>query len=203
VAAGDLIRSDHWNTVQRQTRNGLRTHRHTHVATIPRNDTATTDEADQITTEEIADGAVTGAKLASGAITADSLPDGAVTTTKLADTAVTAVKLASNSVGTAQIQNNAVTSTKLSFQTVATNSLTLGPGGTVENPVQLAAPSTKTTVYFPTIALVGTSGSGISDVEADIVYRQAVGGTDIDVFIRLVNHGAATASVIWQVLTFA
>jgi hypothetical protein len=203
VAAGDLIRADHWNNVQRQTRNGLRAHRHSHVAGTPRNDAATTDEADQISTAEIADGAVTAAKLASGAITAESLPDGAVTTAKLADTAVTAVKLASNSVGTAQIQSSAVTAAKLSFQTVNSGSLSLLPGATAEAPVQLSAPSTKTTVYFPTLAIVSSSGSGISNVDADIVYRQTVGSSNIDVFIRLRNQGAATASVMWQVLTFA
>jgi hypothetical protein len=203
VAAGDPIRADHWNNVQRQTRNGLRTHRHTHVVAAPRNDAATTDEADQITTAEIADGAVTAAKLASGAVTGSSLPDGSVTTAKIADSAVTAVKLAGNSVGTAQLQNNSVTSVKLSFQTIATNSLTLGPNAVVETPVQLSAPSTKTTVYFPTLAIIGSSGTGISNVEANIVYRQAVGSTNIDVHIRLTNRGAATASIIWQVLTFA
>ncbi|HSF30699.1 MAG TPA: hypothetical protein VLK82_09555 [Candidatus Tectomicrobia bacterium] len=203
VAAGDLIRADHWNNVQRQTRNGLRTHRHTHVVTAPRNDAATSDEADQISTAEIADGAVTAAKLASGAVTGDSLPDGAVTTAKIANNAVTGVKLAGNSVGTTQLQNNAVTSAKLSFQTIATNSLTLGPNGVVETPVQLSAPSTKTTVYFPTLAIVGSSGTGISNVEASIVYRQAVGSSNIDVHLRLTNRGAATASIIWQVLTFA
>ena len=203
VAAGDLIRADHWNNVQRQTRNGLRTHRHTHVVTAPRNDAATADEADQITTPEIADGAVTAAKLASGAISGDSLPDGAVTTAKLADSAVTGVKLASNSVGTAQIQNSAVTTAKLSFQTVNSGSRDLPPGATAEDPVQFSAPSTKTTVYFPTLAIVASSGSGISNVDADIVYRQAVGSSNIDVYIRLRNQGAATASIVWQVLTFA
>lgn len=203
VAVGDLIRAEDWNNLQRQARQSLRTHQHTRVASTPINDAATTDEAQQISTNEIADGAITAAKLAPGAITTGSLPDGAVTTAKLANGAVTGAQLASNSVGTTHIQNNAITSAKLSFQTVNAGSAEIGPGAFVESAVQLAAPSTKTTVYFPTLAIAASAGAGISDVDADIVYRQAVGANTIDVYIRLTNHGTATASVFWQVLTFS
>jgi hypothetical protein len=202
VAPGDLIRAEHWNGIQRQVRNGLRTHRHTRVAGTVINDAVTTDEAPQVSTAEIADAAVTAAKLAPGAITTTALPDGAVTTAKLADGAVTNAKLATGSITAALIQNGAITAAKLSFQTVNSGGATLGPSSTVEQVVQTAAPSTKTTIYFPTLAIVGSTGSGISNVEASIVYRQAVGADTIDVFIRLVNRGAATASILWQVLTF-
>jgi hypothetical protein len=50
-----------------------------------------------VTTEKLADGAVTGEKLSSGAITADVIPNGAVTEPKLADDAVTNAKVADNS----------------------------------------------------------------------------------------------------------
>jgi hypothetical protein len=202
AAPGDLIRAEHWNGIQRQVRNGLRTHRHTRAAGAVVNDAAATDEAPQISTAEIADGAITAAKLGAGAITTTALPDGAVTTAKLADAAVTSAKMANSSITTALVQNGAVTAAKLSFQTVKSGSATLAAGGTVEQVVQTAAPSTKTTIYFPTLAIVGSTGSGISNVESSIVYRQAVGADTIDVFIRLVNRGAATASIIWQVLTF-
>ena len=63
---GQVVRSDDWNAVQRELRNGIRAHRHTRVAGAPRNDAATDDLALQITTDEIADGAVTPAKLGGG-----------------------------------------------------------------------------------------------------------------------------------------
>ena len=63
---GQVVRSDDWNAVQRELRNGIRTHRHTRVASARLNDGTTDDLALQITTDEIADGAVTQAKLGSG-----------------------------------------------------------------------------------------------------------------------------------------
>jgi hypothetical protein len=85
---------------------------------------------------------------------------------------------------------------------VNTSSLSLAPG-TSEILVQSAAPSTKTTIYFPVLAIVSSTGAGVSNITAQIVYRQAVSATTVDLYIRLVNNGAATASVIWQVLTFS
>jgi hypothetical protein len=193
VAAGDLIRAEHWNDVQRQTRNGLRTHRHTHVPTTPRNDAATTDEADQISTAEIADGAVTAAKLASGAITS----------VQFADDSITGAKIADNSIGTNHLQNFAVTFAKLSFETINSASVTIAPGTTVESPVQLGVTTTKSTfIYLPTLTITGSSDGGLSNVEANMSYHHAVGSSTIDVFIRITNRGNATASVFWQVLTF-
>ncbi len=202
VAPGDLVRAEQWNGVQRQVRNGLRTHRHVRVAGTPPNDTAVVDEAQQLDTSEIADGAVTAAKLAPGAISANAIPDGAITSPKLVDGAVTGVKIANNSVATVHIQDNAVTSHKLSFQTVNTGSTVLG-NGSVEMLVQAAAPSTKTTIYFPTLTIVASNGNDISDVAAAIIYRQAVGANTVDVYIRLTNSGFASASIGWQVLTFS
>jgi hypothetical protein len=199
---GDLIRADNWNAAQRQMRQSLRTHQHTRVPGTPLNDAATTDVAEQINTNEIADGAVTGAKLAAGAVSGNSIPDGAITTAKLADEAVTTAKLAAGAVGTAKLANSSVTTSKLSFATVASGSAQLPPNGQVEALVQSAAPSTKTTVYFPLVAIVSSSGTGISNIDASIVYRQQVGNTTNNVFIRLRNTGAATAGVLWQVMTF-
>jgi hypothetical protein len=193
AAPGDLIRADHWNNAQRQTRHSVRTHHHTHVGTAPRNDAAITDEADQISTEEIADGAVTAAKLASGAVSTDQFADGSITGAKIAD----------NSIGTSHLQNFAVTFAKISFETIASASTTIAPGGTVESPVQLGVTTTKSTfIYFPTLTITSSSGSGISNVEGNMSYHHAVGSGTIDVFIRMTNRGTATASVFWQVLTF-
>jgi len=86
---------------------------------------------------------------------------------------------------------------------MGSGSVVLAPNATKETEVQHDAPSTKSTIYFPTLAITDTTGNGQSDVEASIVYRQSVGSSDINVFIRLVNHGSATAEVIWQVLIFA
>lgn len=239
VAAGDLIRAEHWNELQRSARHSIRTHRHTGQSA----DSAVgEDNAPQIISEEIVDGAVssakladgavttaklgdgavTGAKLASGAVTTAALPDGAVTTPKLADGAVTEVKLANgaattakiadaaistaklqtNAVATANLQNAAVTFSKLGFTTVSSGSANIGPNTTVEQLVQANAPSTKTTIYFPTIAITGASGSGVANVEPAIAYRRSVGSDTIDVLIRLVNRGSATAGVVWIVTTF-
>jgi hypothetical protein len=65
---GQVVRSDDWNGVQRELRNGIRAHRHTRAADAPVNDAATEDLALQITTDEIADGAVTLAKLSPDAL---------------------------------------------------------------------------------------------------------------------------------------
>jgi hypothetical protein len=193
VAPGELIRAENWNSIQRQMRNTLRTHHHTRALGAPPNDASATDEASQIQTNEIADGAVTAAKLAAGSISGATLADGSVTATKLA----------ANAVGSVNLQTNAVTASKISFQQVGSGSITLAGGATSETLVQTGAPSTKTTIYFPTLALVNTTGAGVADVEANIVYRQAVGASTIDVYIRLDNRGPATVGVLWQVLIFA
>jgi hypothetical protein len=80
-----------------------------------------------VTTAKINDGAITGAKIASATITADkfatgaisggALDDGAVITQKLADSAVTAAKIASNAVTTVKINDAAVTPAKLASST--------------------------------------------------------------------------------------
>jgi hypothetical protein len=65
---GQVLRSDDWNSVQRELRQGIRGHRHTRLANAPPNDASAVDLGVQITTNEIADGAVTAAKLAPDAL---------------------------------------------------------------------------------------------------------------------------------------
>ena len=177
VAAGDLIRADQWNNVQRQTRSSLRTHRHTHEATKQRDDTATTDEADQINTAEIA------------------------------DRAVTAAKIARNSIDTPHLKDSAVTSAKLSFEVFrGTLTLTaiLTPTGIVTIPVKEEIPNTmKKSIYFPTLAITGSSGSEMSSVHADMIYRQEVGAETFSVYIRFTNLGQANAIIDWEVLALS
>jgi hypothetical protein len=183
ASPGDLIRSSDWNNVQRQVRNSIRAHQHTRVAGAPANDAATQDTALQINTDEIANGAVTGVKIATDTITVD--------------------KLAPNSVGSNELITASVRLSKIAFTTVASGSATLSPGEEEEQLVDDAAPSTKTTIYFPTAAIVGTTGSGYSEVKTEVIYRQNVGANTVNVFIRLKNTGSATADVFWMVTTFA
>jgi hypothetical protein len=60
---GQVVRSDDWNGIQREARQSIRNHRHTRRAGDPPNDPSPVDAALQITTPEIADGAVTSDKL--------------------------------------------------------------------------------------------------------------------------------------------
>ena len=183
ASPGDLIRSSDWNNVQRQTRHSVRTHQHTRVASAPVDDTVPQDNALQLTTAEIADGAVTGAKIGTDTITSNNI--------------------APNAVGTSEIANGAVKLGKLSFSTVKSGSATLIPGEEEEQSVQANAPSAKTTIYFPTVAITSSTGVGQSEVNAVIIYRQDAGANTINVFIRLKNTGTATANIIWFVTTFA
>jgi len=207
VAPGDLIRAENWNNMQQQVRDSLRRHQHTRAPNAPVNDAATIDEADQINTNEIADGAVTSAKLASNAISGANIPDAAITTQKLADAAVTTAKLADASVSTAKLGTSVVTSSRIAFSTVASGQAIVPPGSTSDGQVVAGGKgggqTAATVLYFPLMTITSTDGTGVADVQADIIYRQAPGSTAVSVFIRLKNVGSATAHVTWQVMTFA
>jgi hypothetical protein len=185
VAAGDLIRAEHWNEMQRLARNSIRTHRHTGQSADTADDE---DNAPQITSEEIADGAITTPKLG----------EGAATTTKIANSAISNAKL----------QAGSVDLSKLALTTVKNGSVeALAAGSTREELVEaLSIQSSSGALYFPTIDVTATS-SGFASVEPTIVYRQVFGATTTngfqDVFIRLVNQGTATARVGWTVKVLA
>ena len=74
--AGQIVRSDDWNEIQRLLRNAVRQHRHTRAGES--DDTAPTDEAGQLGTSEIADGAVASGKIANGAVTSGKIAAGAI-----------------------------------------------------------------------------------------------------------------------------
>jgi len=172
------------------------------VATISGAITSIQQLADgSVTNSKIADGAVTNTKIASNAIDADKITSNSVRNNHIQDGAISSGKLQINSVARANIQDGAINVSKLSLATVKSGSANLAPGQTVFQLVEQSAPSTKNTIYMPTVTPSGTSGSGPAIVEAQIVYQQVAGGA-IDVLIRLINKGTATTGVIWFVFTF-
>ena len=62
---------------------------------------------------EIANGAVTAAKLADGAVTTAKVADNTVTTAKVVDSAITTAKVADNAITTAKVADGSVTAAKL------------------------------------------------------------------------------------------
>jgi hypothetical protein len=190
---GDLITAKAWESMQQLTRSSLRLHQHDRPAGTPPTDSDTVDHAEQIGTAEIADGAITTAKLAPGAVTSAVIPDGAIGTAEIADLAVTTGKIANASVGSA----------KLAFGSVGSGSVTVPAGTTMDVQVALGLSTTKTGIYFPSLTLLLSSGAGLAQVTALIMYRQAVGQSTVDLYLRLSNNGGAQTFVIWQVHTFA
>lgn len=210
VASGDLIRADDWNRMQRDIRNAVRVHQHTRAAGAPVDDTVDTDNAVQLSTAEIADGAVTAAKLAAAAVTPTTIAVGAVATAGLADGSVTAPKLAVASVGTAnlvaaavgtaQLADASVRFSKIGFTTVQSGSVSLNPGVVQTFLVQSNVP--KQAVFFPTMS-VTDPGAGVGAITAIMQYQHTAGAAGQDVFIRLQNVGGVPAGAFWQVVTFA
>ena len=225
LAPGGLIRSEDWNNIQRQVRNSVRSHRHTRAANAPPNDADSADQALQITTSEIADGAVTAsklgladgsiaaAKLADNSVTGAKLADGAVGNAKLADGSINAQKLQANSVARANIQDNAVNRSKLLLQEIASGNNQAVPTGTTGVLLTVLAnmpnAQVRDTPFFPTLtitSLTGTPPSGANaEIEAFIVYRKTPTSTGdtTDVHLRLRNNGNMAATVNWRVLRFA
>lgn len=68
-------------------------------------------------------------KIAVGAVKTDRISDGAVIETKLANGAVTSVKLADNSIAVNKIADNAITSNKINFPFIASKSVTNAGNG--------------------------------------------------------------------------
>ena len=173
------------------------------VATISSAITSVQQLADgSVTTSKIANAAVTNTKIASNAIDADKITPNSVRNNHIQDGAISSGKLQNNSVARANIQDGAINVSKLSLATVKSGSVSnLVPGQTVFQLVEQGAPSTKNTIYMPTVTPTSTSGSGPAIVEVQIVYQQ-VAGAAIDVLIRLINKGTATTNVVWFVFTF-
>ena len=190
VGPGDLIRAEDWNGVQQQMRESLRTHHHSRPIGTPPDDSGMSDDAEQIDSSGIADGAITASKLAPGSVSAGSIATGAITETLIADGAVTAGK----------IGNSAVTSGKISLATLGSGSLTLN-GGNISSDQLVQQNAKAGTIFLQNISLQAT-GSGVGcEVVGQIVYKWT--GVGFNVFLRLTNTGTAPAGIIWKVLTFA
>jgi hypothetical protein len=194
---GDLITAKAWDSVQQMMRSSLRLHQHDRLAGTLPTDTDTVDHAEQIGTNEIADGSVTTAKLATGAVTSANIPDGAIGSAQIANLAV----------GTANLANASVTSAKLSFATVGQiMSFSVGANGLSQDIlVQAGLTGSKTVIYFVSLTITSTAGVAgtFSQITAQIEYRQTTGTNTIDLWVHFTNTGSAPASGFFAVHTFA
>ncbi len=112
----------------------LKTSLNTLLGTLFNDDGSPKDNT--VTTDEIADAAVTAVKLATDAVETAKIKDAAVTAVKLAtdavetvkikDAAVTAVKLATDSIITVKIQDAAVTSAKIAAGAITADKIDSG-----------------------------------------------------------------------------
>jgi hypothetical protein len=100
---GQVVRSSDWNTIQRELRHSIRTHRHTQDPDEPVDDASELDNALQIAADEIADGALATRHLQNGAVTGAKIAAGAVGLARLDP----AVRGRLN--GTAQVRTGVVT----------------------------------------------------------------------------------------------
>jgi hypothetical protein len=85
-----------------------------------------------VTNAKLATGAVGTGKLGSGAVTGPKLAAAAVGTPNLANSAVTGSKLAAAAVGTANLADGAVTSTKIGTGAVTSGTIANGAVGTIQ-----------------------------------------------------------------------
>lgn len=85
-----------------------------------------------ITTDKLANGAVTSAKIAGKSIESGNLADNAVTTDKIADEQITNEKMAADAIGTSNIQNKSVTSEKVKLDILFSGTDSGGSSGTIE-----------------------------------------------------------------------
>ena len=85
-----------------------------------------------VSTNELANNAVTATKIANGQVGASELANGSVTNTKLANNSVTAAKIANGQVGASELANGSVTNAKLAKNAVTAAKIADGSVGTAE-----------------------------------------------------------------------
>ena len=130
-------------------------------------------DQERASTDNIADEAVTTAKLRDGSVTQDKLGANAIITTSVADGAVTTVKLADNSVTEPKIADGAVTSSKYAAQSVGTAALA---DGSVTEP-KLATDSVSTTKIVNDAVTMAKLGSGALPTDITVASANIVDGT--------------------------
>lgn len=117
--------------------------------------TAAKIEDGAVTTAKLNDGAVSEAKLASGAVTSAKIGDGAVVAAKLGDLAVQTSKLNNSAVTEAKIGPSAVTESKIA--SAAVTELKLGSGAVTATKLASGAVTT-TKIADSAVTLAKTSG---------------------------------------------
>jgi hypothetical protein len=182
--AGQIVRSDDWNEIQRLLRNAVRQHRHTGASS----DVDAADNAGQLGTSELADAAVTAAKIT----------DGSVGTTKIANRAVTAGKVAGGAIGRPALGTDVLAQIDAANANVASGVATATPGRPLQVKHGLGTKPVAVVLAQSAVAVPGLTGT--FDVYGGLLpsgtVTAAVPVPPTDSFF-LMTTGSAPVAVRW------